>query len=120
MKKYENLLKPIKVGNMELKNRMTFAPTYSFLADYDNHIGRRLIEWMRPLEAGGASLVVLGTGFPDKVMPDIAHFLPWLGDDSCINGMSELFDTIRYVEKERTGRGRDKNERTRHSGDAGQ
>lgn len=33
MKKYENLLKPIKVGNMELKNRMTFAPTYSFLAD---------------------------------------------------------------------------------------
>jgi 2-enoate reductase len=94
MKKYENLLRPIKVGNMELKNRMTFAPTYSFLADYDNHIGRRLIEWLRPIAAGGASLVVLGTCFPDKVMPDIACYVPWAGDDSCINGMSELFDAI--------------------------
>jgi 2,4-dienoyl-CoA reductase-like NADH-dependent reductase (Old Yellow Enzyme family)/thioredoxin reductase len=94
MKRYKNILKPIQLGNMELKNRIGFAPTYSFLASYDNHITWALIEWMRPLAAGGASLVVLGTGFINAEMPQGAHSVPWLGDDSCIIQMSQLFDTI--------------------------
>jgi 2,4-dienoyl-CoA reductase-like NADH-dependent reductase (Old Yellow Enzyme family)/thioredoxin reductase len=94
MKRYENILRPIRVGNMELKNRICFAPTFSFLASYDNHITWELIEWMRPLAAGRASLVVLGTGFINAEMPRGAHSVPWLGDDSCIIQMSQLFDTI--------------------------
>ena len=94
MKSYENLLKPIQLGRMELKNRIGFAPTYSFLASYDNHISWALIEWMRPIAAGGASLVVLGTGFINAQLPKGAHSLPWLGDDSCIIQMSQLFDMI--------------------------
>jgi 2,4-dienoyl-CoA reductase-like NADH-dependent reductase (Old Yellow Enzyme family)/thioredoxin reductase len=94
MKSYKNLLKPIQLGNLELKNRIGFAPTYSFLASHDNRITWTLIEWMRPLAAGGASLVVLGTGFINAEMPEEAHSVPWLGDDSCIIQMSQLFDTI--------------------------
>jgi 2,4-dienoyl-CoA reductase-like NADH-dependent reductase (Old Yellow Enzyme family)/thioredoxin reductase len=79
---------------MELKNRIAFAPTYTFLASHDYHITYALIEWMRPLAAGGASLVVLGSGFINAEMPKGAPAVAWLGGDSCIIQLSQLFDAI--------------------------
>lgn len=37
--KYPHLFQPVKIGKLTLKNRITNAPTYNFLASYDNHVG---------------------------------------------------------------------------------
>ena len=36
--KYPHIFQPIKIGKLTLKNRITNAPTYNFLASYDNHV----------------------------------------------------------------------------------
>jgi 2,4-dienoyl-CoA reductase-like NADH-dependent reductase (Old Yellow Enzyme family) len=60
--KYPHLFQPIKVGNLTLKNRITSAPIYNFLASYDNHITRESIEFSKPCGKGGLLLLPLGAG----------------------------------------------------------
>ena len=52
---YPHLFKPIKVGRLTLKNRITNAPICNFLASYDNHIIREGTEFSKPFGKGGAA-----------------------------------------------------------------
>jgi 2,4-dienoyl-CoA reductase-like NADH-dependent reductase (Old Yellow Enzyme family) len=79
--RYPHLFQPIKVGKLILKNRITNAPTYNFLASYDNHITREGIEFSKPVGRGGAATVTLGSGFINKVLPAAAHHIVGLNDD---------------------------------------
>ena len=54
---YPHLFQPIKIGKLTLKNRITSAPIYNFLATYDNHITREGIEISKPVGKGGAATV---------------------------------------------------------------
>ena len=93
MNNYENILKPITAGRIELKNRVTFSPTYPWLATYDNHVSNDLITWATKFAAGGASCVAVGTG-PVNPLPAFMHYLVNLSDDSCIIPLNQLFDAI--------------------------
>ncbi len=67
MKKFENLLKPFKIGNVTIKNRMAVAPLGSFYlmqgpkGEYNDHAIEYLLERAR----GGFGLIVLGNVVAD-------------------------------------------------------
>jgi 2,4-dienoyl-CoA reductase-like NADH-dependent reductase (Old Yellow Enzyme family)/thioredoxin reductase len=97
---YPNLFQPIKVGKLVLKNRITNAPIYNFLASYDNHITRECIEFSKPFGKGGAATVTLGSGFINRVLPPAAHHIVGMNDDFMVVYLSEWCEAVkRYGSK---------------------
>ncbi len=93
--KYPHLFQPIKVGNLTLKNRITNAPTYNFLASYDNHVTREGIEFSKPVGKGGAATVTLGSGFINRILPPAAHHIVGLNDDWIVTYLSEWCEGVK-------------------------
>ncbi len=93
--KYPNLFQPIKVGNLVLKNRITSAPIYNFLASYDNHITREGIEFSKPCGKGGAATVTLGSGFINRVLPPAAHHIVGMNNDFMVVFLSEWCEAVK-------------------------
>jgi 2,4-dienoyl-CoA reductase-like NADH-dependent reductase (Old Yellow Enzyme family)/thioredoxin reductase len=93
--KYPHLFEPIKIGKLILKNRITNAPTYNFLASYDNHITREGIEFSKPVGRGGAATVTLGSGFINKVLPPAAHHIVGLNDNWVVTYLSEWCEAVK-------------------------
>jgi 2,4-dienoyl-CoA reductase-like NADH-dependent reductase (Old Yellow Enzyme family)/NADPH-dependent 2,4-dienoyl-CoA reductase/sulfur reductase-like enzyme len=92
---YPNLFKPVKVGRLTLKNRITNAPIYNFLASYDNHITREGIEFSKPFGKGGAATVTLGSGFINRVLPPTAHHIVGMNDDFMVVYLSEWCEAVK-------------------------
>ncbi len=93
--KYPHLLQPIQIGKLTLKNRVTNAPTYNFLASYDNHITREGIEFSKPVGLGGAATVTLGSGFINRALPPAAHHIVGLHDDWIVTYLSEWCEAVK-------------------------
>ena len=92
---YPHLFQPIKVGRLTLKNRITNAPIYNFLASYDNHITREGIEFSKPSGKGGAATVTLGSGFINRVLPPTAHHIVGMNDDFMVVYLSEWCEAVK-------------------------
>lgn len=58
------LLEPIKVGNLELKNRVMFPPLTTGYEERDGSIGPRSLAFYERLAKGGASYIVIGDVAP--------------------------------------------------------
>ena len=98
--KFPNLFQPIKVGNLTLKNRITSAPIYNFLASYDNHVTRECIEFSKPCGKGGTATVTLGSGFINRELPPAAHHIVGMNDDFMVVYLSEWCEAVkRYGSK---------------------
>ena len=93
--KYPHLFQPIKIGKLTLKNRITNAPTYNFLASYDNHVTREGIEFSKPVGRGGAATVTLGSGFINRELPAAAHHIVGLHDDWVVTYLSEWCEAVK-------------------------
>ena len=93
--RYPHLFQPIQIGKLLLKNRITNAPTYNFLASYDNHITREGIEFSKPVGRGGSATVTLGSGFINKVLPAAAHHIVGLNDDWVVTYLSEWCEAVK-------------------------
>jgi 2,4-dienoyl-CoA reductase-like NADH-dependent reductase (Old Yellow Enzyme family)/thioredoxin reductase len=93
--RYPHLFQPIKIGKLTLKNRITNAPTYNFLASYDNHITREGIEFSKPVGRGGAATVTLGSGFINRTLPPAAHHIVGLNDDWIVTYLSEWCEAVK-------------------------
>lgn len=93
--KYPHLFEPIKVGNTRLKTRITQAPKYDFSASYDNHLTRQSKENFMPIAKGGASIVTMGTGVINRVLPETAKCVPELNNVFDIPTLSEWSEGIK-------------------------
>lgn len=93
--RYPNLFQPIEIGNLSLKNRITSAPIYNFLASYDNHITREEIEFSKPAGKGGAATVTLGSGFINRVLPPAARHIIGMSDDFMVVYLSEWCEAVK-------------------------
>ena len=92
---YPHLFQPITIGKLTLKNRITNAPTYNFLASYDNHVTREGIEFSKPVGKGGAATVTLGSGFINRILPPAAHHIVGLNDDWIVTYLSEWCEAVK-------------------------
>ena len=93
--RYPHLFQPIQIGKLTLKNRITNAPTYNFLASYDNHVTREGIEFSKPVGQGGSSTVTLGSGFINRVLPATAHHIVGLNDNWVTTYLSEWCEAVK-------------------------
>lgn len=92
---YPHLFQPINIGHLTLKNRITNAPTYNFLASYDNHLTREGIESSKPVGRGGAATVTLGSGFINRVLPPAAHHIVGMNDYWIVTYLSEWCEAVK-------------------------
>jgi len=93
--RYPHIFQPIKIGKITLKNRITNAPTYNFLASYDNHVTREMIEASKPVAAGGAATVTMGSGFINKVLPPAARHIVGMSDEWIVTYLSEWCEAVK-------------------------
>ena len=57
---YPNLLKPGKIGRLELKNRVVVTPVGLFYAESNGEAGDRFCAYMEERARGGAGLIMTG------------------------------------------------------------
>ena len=84
------LLEPIKVGPVELKNRVMFPPLTTGYEERDGSIGARSLAFYERLAKGGVGYIVIGDVAP--VMT--ASPTPKLATDEQIPAFAKLADTL--------------------------
>ncbi len=86
------LLEPVKIGKVELRNRIVMLPMHLGFCE-DGRVGSRIIEFYRERAEGGAGLIVVGGCTIDR------HSAYWgmvsLEDDSYVPGHQKLNEAIK-------------------------
>lgn len=95
--KYPHLAEPLKLGHsgITLKNRVTSAPKWNFMASYDNHITRECVEAVIPFAKGGSSVVAMGSGFINKQLPAACHHVAGMSDPHIVVSLSQWVEAAR-------------------------
>ena len=92
MKQLTRLFSPIKIGAMEVKNRIAMAPMATQFANPDSTVSQKLIDYHEARAKGGVGLIILG-------VTSVERFFPYpvtlsLCDDKFIPGFKELAQTV--------------------------
>jgi len=90
------LLSPLRVGTLELNNRMVAGPIVSNWADPDGNVTPRMIDNYIERAAGGWGLVIVEATF---IRPDGNNFRQMLGlwNDRQVAGHNELAEAIKLA-----------------------
>lgn len=94
MTDFPHLFSPLRIGPLELANRITMAPLYVAYAEPGGEVGGRSLAHYREMGASGAALVVVenavvdtgGQGGPNTIRAD---------DDRFLEGLTRLAETIK-------------------------
>jgi 2,4-dienoyl-CoA reductase-like NADH-dependent reductase (Old Yellow Enzyme family) len=91
--KMPKIFEPIKIGRMEVKNRIVAAPTVVAMADEGGYVTPRLKDVYEERAKGGAGLIVVEASW---VRQDGRMFSPMLNisHDYARVGLSELVEVI--------------------------
>ncbi len=100
MDKYKHVFSGIKIGNVEIKNRIEFAPAIPILASPEGYVTRELIEFEKSLARGGAGIITIGDSAIDFEYARDHDGQLNLGTDKVIPGLRMIVETIhRYGAK---------------------
>ena len=83
------VLSLIKIGNLELKNRVMYLAMVKNLSTPDNFITDRQVVYYEKAK-GGAALIIPGACVIDAEYPSKFHMQPGLYDDKFIPGLKSL------------------------------
>jgi 2,4-dienoyl-CoA reductase-like NADH-dependent reductase (Old Yellow Enzyme family)/thioredoxin reductase len=91
---YPNIFKPLQVGNMTIKNRITFTPLVSCHADAEGRVTTELVDFLGGQARTGASVVTIGATAIDADKAE--DFLGALSitRDKDIMGLSRLAEEV--------------------------
>jgi len=94
MSKFENLFKPLRIGKVEVRNRMTMPPMVIAYAGPNGEVADQLISYYEARARGGVGLVIVEAAY---VNPQGKLVLGEVGiyDDQIIPGLSRLADAIK-------------------------
>lgn len=86
---FSKLFEPIKIGSMELKNRLAAAPCVSNLATEDGYVSQAIRDITRAKAQGGWGLITIEASY---IRPDGNGFRRMLGvyDDKVMAGLADL------------------------------
>jgi len=93
----KKLFQPIKIGEMELKNRIAFAPLLMVGDGDGSYVGEKIIRWHEQRARGGTGLLMMGavivsTAFRRGVVPGRTEVS--LYDDRYIPGFAKLAQVV--------------------------
>ncbi|ACV21385.1 NADH oxidase [Slackia heliotrinireducens] len=90
---YEKLLSPIKIGNLEIKNRIVKAPASSGFADMNGFCTNRLVTFYETLAKGKVGLIIMEGQAVQEWREDFYH-LVGLWSDEHIAGYKAMVDKV--------------------------
>lgn len=88
---HEKLFEPIKIGSMELKNRIVMPPMVRNWATEQGEVNDRIINHYRAVAQGGCAMIITEASY---IMPNAKGFKYQMGihDDKLIPGWQKLAD----------------------------
>jgi len=91
---YPHLFSPIRIGNVEVPNRICHVPTDISSANADGSINRRVITYHEQIAKGGCGLIIVGASSPDKASGRPTVTCVCVDEDPLIPGLSELAEAM--------------------------
>jgi len=95
--KFKHILSPIKIGPIELKNRIVMAPMNEALCQGNGEVGEPYIAYFGARAKGGAALITTGAIMGTKQAGEWpAGRNPHLYHQGHMHGMNDLTDRVHY------------------------
>lgn len=91
MRRFPMLFEPLRIGKMEIKNRIVFPPLVTNMVTEEGLLTERQIDYYAERARGGAGLVIIESchprvkGYPNRIM---------LRNDRVVPGLKKLVDAI--------------------------
>ena len=92
--KYEKLFTPIKIGNVEIKNRIAMAPMLMDFGQFDGRTTKQLMDYYEERAKGGTGLIITEITRVNDRTGAAAFAQLGMSQDYQIEGMSELANRI--------------------------
>jgi len=94
MSKLTNLFSPIKIGSMELKNRIVMPPMATAFGSIDGAVTRRLIDYHVERARGGVAMIIVEGTSIDSPLGNFSHTALRLDNDAYITGFNDLAEAV--------------------------
>ncbi|MEH7253795.1 NAD(P)/FAD-dependent oxidoreductase [Neobacillus niacini] len=91
---YSKLFSPLKIGSLELKNRIVKAPQSTGLSNRDGTVSERLVRHYKELARGGTGLIIVEYTYIDNEASKSAYCQLGISDNEHIAGLSWLVSSI--------------------------
>ena len=92
--KYPELFAPIKLGSVEIKNRIAMAATATDAVEPGGFIGDRMIYFYAARAKGGVGLIITGPATIEPTVISAPYLLPFLYNAAHMPGWAELAETV--------------------------
>jgi 2,4-dienoyl-CoA reductase-like NADH-dependent reductase (Old Yellow Enzyme family)/thioredoxin reductase len=91
---YPHLFAPIRIGNVEVANRICHVPTDISSANADGSVNQRVITYHEQVAKGGCGLIIVGASTPDRATGRPTVTCISVDEDPMIPGLSELAEAM--------------------------
>ncbi len=91
---YPHLFSPIRIGGVEVANRICHVPTDISSANADGSINDRVVAYHEQVAKGGCGLIIVGASTPDKATGRPTVTCVAVDEDPLIPGLSELAEAM--------------------------
>ena len=91
---YPNVLKPIKIGSMTVKNRINMAPMTTLFAGSDGEVTDQLMQYYAARARGGAGMVTIEGAYINETGLQIPCSIN-VSDDKFVPGLSRIANAIK-------------------------
>lgn len=91
---YPNLFRPLRIGGVELANRICHVPTDISSANADGSVNARVIAYHEQVAKGGCGFIIVGASTPDRATGRPTVTCISVDEDPMIPGLSELAEAM--------------------------
>jgi len=91
---YPHLFSPIRIGSVEVPNRICHVPTDISSANADGSVNDRVIAYHQQVAKGGCGLIIVGASTPDRATGRPTVTCVSVDEDPLIPGLSELAEAM--------------------------
>jgi len=91
---YPHLFTPIRIGGVEVPNRICHVPTDISSANADGSVNARVITYHEQVAKGGCGLIIVGASTPDKTTGRPTVTCIAVDEDPLIPGLGELAEAM--------------------------
>lgn len=89
---YKSLFTPIKIGNMELKNRIAMSPITTLFENANEPASERTIDYLAERAKGGAGMIITDAWFVSRFVNMAALARPAMGQITRLSNMIHAHD----------------------------
>ena len=91
---YPHLFSPLRIGNIEIPNRICHVPTDISSANADGSVNQRVINYHEQIAKGGCGFIIVGASTPDRATGRPTVTCVSVDEDPMIPGLGELAEAM--------------------------